>query len=391
MTSPTAPTIDASGIKAPAFADILTYLKAQYRSIYGSNVYLENDSQDGQFLGIVAAAINDANAAAIAVYNSFSPATAQGNGLASRVKMNGIQKLVPSNSTVNLTLTGVAGTTISNGIVADSQNNNWLLPASVVIPPAGSITVTATAQNAGAINASAGTVTTIQTPVFGWQTVTNASAATPGNPVESDAALRVRQGVSVALPSLTVLSGIVGAVQSISGVTQAKAYENDTNSTDGNGLPPHSISMVVQGGDATAIATAIMNKKTPGAYTYGTTLVNVADSVGITHPIRFYTPTLVPIAVSIQLHALTGYTSAIAAEIQAAVAAYINALGIGQGVMITRLYVPVQLSGSSDSLTFEVVSVLAAAKPGTPGATDVAIAFNQLATCQASDVAISVV
>lgn len=391
MASPTAPTVDANGISAPQFADILAYLQAQYRAIFGNDVYLGNDSQDGQFLGIVAAAINDANAATIAVYNSFSPATAQGNGLSSNVKINGISRAIATASTVNVTLVGVAGTTITNGVVQDVNNVNWLLPASVVIPSGGSITVTATCQVLGAVSAAIGTVTKIQTPVYGWQTVTNASAASVGAPVETDAALRVRQGYSVALPSQTVLAGILGAVEAVAGVTEAVAYENDTNSTDSNGLPPHSISLVVSGGAAIDIATAISNKKTPGAYTYGTTSQVVTDSIGVAHTIRYYVPTNVAIAVGITVKALTGYTSAIGVQIQNAIAAYINALPIGQSVFLTRLYLPAQLNGGAGSSTYEVTVLQISAKPAPVGNSDVAIAFNQVATCAVADIALTVI
>lgn len=391
MTSPTAPTIDANGIHAPQFSDILAYLQTQYRSIYGADVYLGNDSQDGQFLGIVASAINDANAATVAAYNSFSPATAQGNGLSNNIKINGIARNVATASTVNVTITGVAGTTITNGMVADSNNNQWNLPASVVIPSGGSIIVTATCTALGAITAAIGTVTSIQTPTYGWQSVTNASAASVGAPVETDAALRVRQGQSVALPSSTILSGILGAVEKCAGVTQAVIYENDSASTDGNGLPAHSIAAVVQGGAALDIANAISNKKTPGAYTYGTTSQQVVDSIGIAHTIRYFVPTAVPISVGITVHALTGYTSAIGVQIQQAVAAYINALPIGQSVFLTRLYVPAQLSGGSGSGAYEVTVLQISAKPAALGNADVTVAFNQNATCAVSDVVLTVV
>ena len=392
MASSTAPTIDATGISAPSYASILAYLQAQYQAIFGADVYLAADSQDGQFLAIVAAAINDANQTAVAVYNSFSPATAQGAGLSSVVKVNGIARLGATNSTVDLTLTGTAGTTITNGYAADSNGNTWALPSPVTIPSGGSITVTATCSTAGAIAAAAGTVTKIQTPTFGWQSVTNAAAAAVGQAAETDAALRLRQQTSVALPSLSLMAGIVGTVEAISGVQEVVAYENMGGATDSNGLPGHSISLVVSGGDSTSIAKNIAAKKTPGCGTYGTTSIVVTDPVtGVPETINFYRPTPEPIAVAISLHALSGYTTAIAAEIQAAVAAYINALAIGQPVMISRLYVPAQLAGAADSLTFEIVSIAAAIKPGTPGTTDIAIAFNQTATCQASDVTITVV
>lgn len=390
MASPTAPTIDANGISAPQYADILTFLQAQYRSIFGEDVYLGSDSQDGQFLGIIAAAINDSNAAAVAIYNSFSPATAQGNGLSSNVKINGITRLIASNSTVDVTLTGVAGTTINNGVVADGSNNNWLLPASVTIPPAGTITVTATAQVEGAVSAAIGTITKIQTPVYGWQTVTNPSAADEGNPVETDAQLRVRQSASVALASQTVAAGILGAVESVAGVDAAMLYENDTNATDSNGLPAHSFSMVVEGGDATAVATAIFKKKTPGAYTYGTTSVSLTDpDTGFSNTIRFFRPTLKPVSVAIELTAGTGYSTAITNEIKASVAAFINSLKIGEDVQIARLYLPAQLYGAADASKFDIITVKAAFSPGTPGTSNLVVAFNERATCAVSDVTIT--
>ena len=386
MSSPTAPTIDASGITAPQFADILSYLQSQYRVIFGPDVYLGNDSQDGQFLGVIAAAINDTNSAAVSVYNSMSPATAQGNGLSSNVKINGITRLVASKSTVDVTLIGVAGTTITNGVVADTNNVNWNLPASVTIPSTGTVTVTATAQSAGAISAAAGTVTKIQTPTYGWQTVNNASTAAVGNPVETDAALRVRQSQSVALPSLTVLDGIVGAVESLAGVTLVQAYENDTNLTDANGLPAHSIALVVQGGDTTDIATAISQKKTPGAYTQGTTSQVITTASGFSNTIRFYRPTTKAISVEVKIHAINNYTSIIGDQIKAQVAAYINGLGVGEDVLIPRLYIPAQLGGAADSLTYEITWVKASLKPAAVGTTDVTIAFNELATCSVADI-----
>jgi len=175
-------------------------------------------------------------------------------------------------------------------------------------------------------------------------------------------------------------------VYAVPGVTQVAGYENDTGVTDSNGLPAHSISLVVQGGASLAIATAIAQKKTPGAYTYGTTSQVVTDSVGIPHTIRYYVPTPVSISVAISLHALTGYTSAIATEIQNAVAAYINALKIGQSVLLTRLYLPANLNGSADGSTFEIVTLTV-----NGGSSDIAIAFNQNATCLPANVTITVV
>jgi uncharacterized phage protein gp47/JayE len=383
--------VTATGISAPSYDEILAYLQDKFRSIYGSDAYIGADSQDGQLLAIVAKGYDDCNQAAIAVYNSYSPSTAVGTGLSSVVKINHMTRLVASNSQVNVTIGGQAGTIILAGIVSDSAGNRWDLPASVTIPPGGTITVTATAQVAGAIAAAVGEVNQIITPVAGWQSVTNATAASPGNPVETDAELRKRQVLAPAMPSKTVLDGITSSIAALDGVTVVQPYENDTNATDANGLPPHSISMVVAGGDATEIATAIFNKKAPGVATYGTTTIPITDATGVPRSIHFFVPTNKPVGVAITLHALTGYTTAVAAEIKQAIADYINALEIGTDVLITRLYLPALLSGSSDSLTYELVTLQAAFTPAAVGTTDLVVAFNQKATCAVADISITVV
>ena len=91
-----APIVSATGISVPTYAQVLAYFTTQFQGIYGADVYLGNDSQDGQWLGVIAAAVNDTNNAAVAVYNSFSPATAQGASLSSNVKLNGLTHLFHS-------------------------------------------------------------------------------------------------------------------------------------------------------------------------------------------------------------------------------------------------------------------------------------------------------
>lgn len=385
-----APTISASGITAPTFADIYAYLQAQYQAIYGTDVYIDPDSQDGQLLAVFAQAIADCNAVSIGIYNSFSPAKAVGAALSSNVKINGIQREAASYSSADVTLGGQAGTTITNGIVKDGNNNQWALPATVTIPPAGVITVTATCTTIGAIAALAGTIDQIGTPTRGWQTVTNPADAAVGAPVETDAALRQRQTVSTALPSQTVLDGIVGAVANLPGVTRYAPYENDTSSTDANGIPSHSISLVVEGGDATAIANAIAVKKTPGGGTFGTTTIVTTNRYGMPVPIHFFRPTDAPISAVVAIRALTGYTSSIGAAMQAAIAAYITGVAIGGGdaqavEWDNCIAAAKSISGGS---TFRIESLTLTGPRGV-GAPDVALLFNESASCTADQVTIT--
>lgn len=386
-----AATITPTGISSPTYSEILQSLQASFQQIYGPDSYINPDSQDGQLLAIFAKAVSDANDMAIKVYNDFSPVSAQGAGLSSLVRLNGITRLSPSNSQVDVKLVGVVGTVITNGKVVGPDGNQWSLPASVTIPPAGEIIVTALCDTEGAIEAQVDTITQIVTPTLGWQSVTNPTIASAGAPVETDAALRLRQQESVAQPSKTVLFGILGAVKAVTGVTEAVIYENDTGSTDSNGLPPHSIAVVVIGGDATAIATAIMLRKTPGAFTFGSVTIAVVDDAGVAHNISFFVPTVVQIRVAIQIQALTGYSGTTGDQLKQAVADYINALPIGQDVLISRLYLPAQLNGGPGSEQYELQSLLIGIVPAVPGALDIDVPFNASAACNVSDITLTVV
>jgi len=373
--------IDATGFHTPDNPTVLDFLKSEYRTIYGNDVYLEADSQDGQWIAVQALAIFDTLQVAQATYNSFSPLSAQKDALSRNVKINGIRRLIASYSQVDLLIVGQPGTTIVNGQAEDSLTQKWSLPASVVVPVGGSITVTATAAEIGAKTAAANTINKIATPTLGWQTVNNPLAAVEGSPVETDAELRKRQTVSTALPSLSVLEGIVGAVASLAGVSRFRGYENDTGATDANHIPAHSMAIVAEGGDAQAIGEAIAVKKTPGSPTYGTTTVTTYDKYGLPNDINFFRPTVATIGVEVTIDALQGYTTGFAALIAAAVAELLNNLEIGDDVLITKLYVPANLPGNAAGSTFDLAQIRIKKNAGAFGTSNIVLAFNEVAFC----------
>ncbi|EDI1750404.1 hypothetical protein GD488_12480 [Salmonella enterica] len=385
-------TVTAEGISAPDYQTILDTLTSYFQQIYGSDAYLEPDSKDGQMVALVALAIHDANNTAISVYNCFSPATGYGAALTSNVKINGIARKGATNSTVDLLLTGTAGTTITNGTVKDTNNVIWRFPASVVIGVDGTVTATAICSKSGAVAAPAGTITTINTPTRGWTSVTNPAAATVGAPAETDAELRIRQGQSVAIPSITPFEGVDGAIANIAGVTRHKLYENDTGKTDGNGLPPHSISAIVDGGDVTEIARAIRGNKGQGVRTWGKTSVTVPDKYGNPHIISFSRPTDVPVYGKITLTVFAGYTSQIGVQIQQAVADYINRLMIGDQVLLSRIYSPANpgVVSGGNARYYDIQELLIGKSPEAVAAANINIAYDESASCKPENIIITV-
>lgn len=383
--------ITAAGITAPSYADVLLGLQQAFLDIYGDDAYLGADSKDGQLLAVFARALHDCNMTAVAVYNSFSPSTAQGNRLSSLVQLNGLQRRSATRSQVNVVLAGTAGTVLTSAKVRDADGNTWALPASVTIPPSGTITVTGTCDAAGAITAPANSVTIIATPTRGWASVYNPEPALPGTEAETDAELRLRQRNSVGIPAQTVLASLLGALQNVPGVVQAAVYENDTGTTSAEGIPAHSIAAVVAGGDSVLIANTIQRYKTPGAYTHGTTAVVVHDTLGAEQTIRYFTPTPLPVYVTVDLHAFAGYSTTTAAQIQQSVADYVNGLGFGADVLYTRLFPPALLYGAQGSLVYQVTALALGTAPSPTGVADVPVAYNQRATCTPADVVINVV
>lgn len=380
--------LDASGFHYADFPTFLSFYQDEYRAIYGADTYLEADSQDGQWIAVQAQSAYDLCALFAAVYNSFSPSTGQGDALSRNVKINGIKRRVPTFSTADLLIVGQQGTTLTDALAEDSNGNKWAIPSPTVIPVSGSITVTATCQTIGAISAGANTINKIATPTLGWQTVNNPLAATEGEPVESDAQLRSRQTASTALPSLSVLDGTIGAVANVAGVVRFRGYENDSNVTDADGIPAHNIAIVVEGGDVQEIADAIAVKKTPGTGTYGTTSATTYDVYGVPNTINFFRPTPATIGVEVTIDPLSGYTSGYAELIKQAVADAINALPIGDDVLITRLYVPANLAGQPEGMTYDLNLVRIKKNAGAFGASNIVIAFNEAAECSPANVTV---
>lgn len=383
--------IDATGYNYEDYPSFLAYFTTGYQAIYSADLYIDPDSQDGQWLALQAQALYDAAATGATSYNSFSPATAQGTGLSRVVLINGIARLVASNSTAELVIVGTAFTTLTDAIAIDALNQQWLIPSPTTIPDTGTITVTATASAEGALTAVADSITGIYTPTQGWQSVNNPAAATPGAPIESDAALRNRQVVSTALPSITVLEGTVGAVANVPGVTAVQPYENDTDHTDSNELPPHSIALVVAGGTDDAIAQAIQIKKTPGTNTYGTTMVPVTDSKGMPLIISFFRPTDALIAIQVSLKPLAAWIESNETIIANALASFINTeIPIGgidlddvgtKGISFSQLFGVAYVPTSTAVGSFIIESIELSKNGGGLAEADVDLLFNEEGVC----------
>jgi uncharacterized phage protein gp47/JayE len=384
------PNVGPAGLSISNYLDIMDDDLAGFLATFGANQYVGKDSAIYQFVSILSLKISDLHALAQYVYNQFGAMTAVGAGQDRLYKLNGIARLAYTFSTCTVTLTANGPLVITNGAVQDASGFTWLLPSPVVFLAAGTQDVTATCTAPGNITAEPGELSVIATPINGWTAATNAAAAVPGNPVETDSRFRARQSISTAVPSKTMLAGTRADIAGLAGVTRLNVLENFTSAVDIYGNPGHSLTCVVEGGVQEAIAEAIYfnrgigcnpNGLVNGVATAQTVVVTIVDPVsGWPTPISFLLPVYVPIYVTMTIHGLAGFTSATLAAIQAAVVDYLNSLQIGEAVVFSELYgAALTARPDPDAPTFSIRSVFSDVVPAPAAVLDIPLLFNQVA------------
>ena len=390
------PFIDETGMHIPSYSDLRDQLIAEMKQIFGDDIYLDPDSADYQLISILSKKIFDTYSFGVLVYNNRTPITAIGVGLDNAVAYANITRKRATYSTVQLTITGSAGTILSGCQAQDVNGYNWDIPETT-IPENGSITVNATCSVSGNIGALPNTITRIVTPLFGWTGVTNNYAAQPGTNVETDAELRGRYAYAIQSPSMTVFDSMIASVEELDAVTRVTAYENDTSAQSTGteppnlpaGLPPHSVTFVVEGGDDDDIAMAIYMKKTPGCYTNGTTQVTVTSEQGNIDIIRFYRPTYTPIYIQLNVTKLQSWNDEYEDKMKDQIVNYINGLEIADNVY--RSFVWSQAIAAMDDISnpsYTVTNVTMGTASGSLSGNDIEIDFNAAAQITANNITV---
>lgn len=163
------------------------------------------------------------------------------------------------------------------------------------------------AVESGPIGATAGSLTDIFTPVDGWTSAVNPLDAAAGSDVETDPTFRARRDAELAGQGGSTPSGILAAVSRVNSgstdplhqpPTAVKVFYNDTDYVDANGLPAHSVEVLVQGGTTADIAQAIFDAIGAGTASYGNTTSNIVDTEGRAQTVNWSRPVEVPIYVT---------------------------------------------------------------------------------------------
>lgn len=299
--------VNSSGITTKTLSELLNELKLDFQDIYGSDINLDSNSPDGQLLNIFAQAGVDLRELITSVYNSFSPARCTGTQQDERYALNNLVRKPGSYTTQPIDI--VVDRTVSlQGLdanyndpnatgytVQDDAGNEFILIDSVTLT-AGSHTKNFRAKNIGTVLTTVGTITNQKTVVLGVTSVNNSVGALQiGEDQETDAEFRIRREQSSAINSSGYLNGLLAKILALNGVTEAKVYENVTNSTDSDGIPAHGVWLIVEGGANTDIANVLYACKSYGSSMKGNVSVEVIRPSGDIFTALFDRPTPRPL------------------------------------------------------------------------------------------------
>lgn len=370
----------AIGFYADEIEDVRSDVASAWRTAFASStdVPLNTDPESpaGQLVDSQTSSIVEKDTELLYLCNQFDPAKNEGvfQDAIARIYFLTRKGAVPSSAVI--TVTGLPGTVIpiNAQVQSTADDTLWQNSAAFTIGVDGTAIGTFYCLTSGSIDALPGTLTQIVTVVAGWDTATNAHAATPGTLAENRGAFEQRRYESVALNSRGTAASVYARIMQLKNVIGCVVRENKTNVPkviDGITLSPHSVYVCVLGGSDGDIATAMYRTVSAGCDTNGTTTYLVEDdSTGIKEPIHFQRPTDVDVTIRLTFPNAADLSADSKQAIQEAV--YANFYGedptvvdgnilsrpiMGDTIYAPRFAISVQNAGYTDLLDVDVAKV----------------------------------
>lgn len=287
-----------TGLVTQSLEEIITEITGKYQEIYGNDINIDQNTPDGQMINLLAQMKKDILDLLVQYNSNIDVDQVQGIAQQILYKLNGLEIKSYTYSYVNVKVT-TSGPTNLQGLdnnidnsdgtgytIQDTNGNRWIL-ANSVINLNGTDEFPFRAAELGGIQCLPNTVTLPETIVSGVVSVTNPAANyITGDTGESDAESRQRRNKTVALPSQGFDESIEAQLLNLDTVTQVKVYDN-RKSVEVNGIPAHTIWVIVEGGQNSEIGNIIYANIPPGIPMKGSIEVLVSKSNGELTPVYF--------------------------------------------------------------------------------------------------------
>jgi len=198
----------------------------------------------------------------------------------------------------------------------------------------------------GPVVANAGSLTVIDTPTAGVNSITNLSNAVQGRDQETDVEFKLRRINNLQTTQNGTDAGIRNKILNVENVLAARVWSNRQSITV-DGVPANNIQAVVLGGTDSDIASAILDSQPCGINTFGTTTVQKVDSQGETLDISFSRPSEIDIYFVINITENTDISEGPlfptdgAQQIKDKIITYVSNFTIGKDVITNQFYTPI--------------------------------------------------
>lgn len=346
--------ITRNGIEIPTISELMDDLEEELKKQpdFGENIDFSDDDPLKQLCYPFMIVARDLYEFGQEVFFSSYPDFAEGNSLAYLMAYQGTRKKQATKACHIVRFYGSSGTKIPSGyIVATEGLINFLTISENSIKANGYVDIEVEAEKQGSIgNVPIGSITNIVNPIIGLTSIENIQQTKEGLDKETDPQARTRYKEIAKGGTGSSTDAIRSRLLNVTGVKSAIVRENEED-VEIDGIPPHSLYSLVQGGSDEDIARAIMEKKAGGIKTFGSIEVILEDSQKIPKKIYFNRPATQDIYIKITLSKTNTYPTDGDQIIKNVVIEYVNNLSIGEDVIIYKIITAIsnlQLAGIED-------------------------------------------
>lgn len=330
--------LDRNGFKRKRYSDLIEDMTLKAKELFGEDINVTERSFLGILIRLFAWFLAIIWEVAEKVYNSGFVSKAEGIQLDRLGAYIGISRLQATREMWEIQLTGKPGYLVNDGTQFETDNGIIFELAEVVeLDEQGNGTGTVVCVQEGSVgNVNVGDIHIFTNPDENLYSVTNTELLVQGRDRETDEEFRQRYFQSTSKTGASTIESIQATVLEVPGVKSVSITEN-SSSTEENGIPPHSFSVFVYGGSDQDVAKAIFQTKPAGIQAFGTTVVPVQDSQGMTHYIGFTRPSVIDVFVRLTIQRGTNYPANGDDLVRTEVLTYFEQLMIGDDVIVSQL------------------------------------------------------
>jgi len=327
------------GFIPSTFQEIVGRIGARLEA-FSPGIDLSSESPDGQLVEIFSFELSQVWSELNLVYNSYNPNLAVGDGLRNIGLLTGLPYGAATRSQVVVDFEGVTGTLVPRGTqVANANGDIFTSNFDAIIPSS----VPVVSIVSGTTNVDINTINVIVDAIAGLNSVDNPAAGRVGLPPQTDVQYRNLRNRTVLRNYNSAVDVIKARLSENLEIGQVVVLNND-HPIDPlpDGTPANTIHVTVGEIDPAVtdedIATIILQTKSLGCPTFGSTTVTVNDVEGNPHDVSFSKAVALDVYINIEILFLEEEYAGAEEAIIADLVAHINSLDTSEDIIWSRLF-----------------------------------------------------